>query len=154
MAGIHLLPMLGACAFGSFLAGAISSKHNNTSATLAASAGLQLIGVGLLSTLSDVVTAIDAQYGYQAIFGLGIGLSFAAATILTSVRAQSHDLAVGHGMIAQARVFGGAIGIIACSKLFEVYYSPLLNQSDGTWPPDSFRTRLHRSPFFPPWEPR
>lgn len=127
MAGVHLLPMLGTCAFGSFLAGAISSKRNNTGATLVAASVLQLIGVGLLSTLSDVVTAIEAQYGYQAVFGLGIGLSFAAATILASVRAKPQDLAVGQGAIAQARVFGGVIGIIACSK------TPLVSMSSWRW---------------------
>lgn len=116
MAGIHLLPQLGACAFGSFLAGAISSKRNNTSITLIISSCLQLIGLGLLSTLSSVSTAIEAQYGYQTIFGLGIGLSFASATILTSVRANQTDLAVAQGAIAQARVLGGAIGIAICSE--------------------------------------
>lgn len=116
MAGIHLLPQLGACAFGSFLAGAISSKRNNTSITLIIASGLQLIGVGLLSTLSEVLTAIEPQYGYQTLFGLGVGLSFASVTILTSVCSHPHDLAVAQGAIAQARVFGGAIGIAVCSK--------------------------------------
>ncbi|KAK8061352.1 Major facilitator superfamily domain- general substrate transporter [Apiospora phragmitis] len=118
MAGIHLLPMLGACAFGSFLAGAISSKRNNTSPTLIAAACLQLIGVGLLSTFSDVDSAVQPQYGYQAIFGLGVGLTFAAATMLTSVHVDHGNLAVAQGAIAQARVFGGAIGIAVCSLVF------------------------------------
>lgn len=116
MAGIHLLPQLGACAFGSFLAGAISKKRNNTAFTLIAASCLQLIGLGLLSTLAEVNTAIEAQYGYQTIFGLGIGLSFASVTILTSVRAHREDLAVAQGALAQARVLGGAIGIAICSK--------------------------------------
>ncbi|KAK8016172.1 Major facilitator superfamily domain- general substrate transporter [Apiospora rasikravindrae] len=118
MSGVHLLPMLGACAFGSFLAGAISSKRNNTSPTLVAAACLQLLGVGLLSTFSDVDSAIQPQYGYQAIFGLGVGLTFAAATMLTSVRVDQGNLAVAQGAIAQARVFGGAIGIAVCSMVF------------------------------------
>jgi cyanate permease len=116
MAGLHLLPQLGACAFGSFLAGAISSKKNNTSITLIVASCLQLIGLGLMSTLSHVDTAIEAQYGYQTIFGLGIGLSFASVTILTSVRSHIDDLAVAQGSIAQARVFGGAVGIAVCSE--------------------------------------
>ncbi|KAK8075033.1 hypothetical protein PG997_009696 [Apiospora hydei] len=118
MSGIHLLPMLGACAFGSFLAGAISSKRNNTSPTLIAAACLQLIGVGLLSTFSDVDSAIQPQYGYQAIFGLGVGLTFAAATMLASLHVDHENLAVAQGAIAQARVFGGAIGIAVCSMVF------------------------------------
>ncbi|KAK6198441.1 Type I Iterative PKS [Pestalotiopsis sp. IQ-011] len=116
MAGIHLLPQLGACAFGSFLAGVVSSKRNNTAYTLIAASCLQLVGLILLSLLSDVDTEIYAQYGYQVIFGLGIGLSFASVTILTSVRSHQDDLAVAQGALAQARVFGGAIGIAVCSK--------------------------------------
>lgn len=116
MAGIHLLPQLGACAFGSFLAGVVSRKRNNTAYTLIAASCLQLVGLILLSLLSDVDTEIYAQYGYQVIFGLGIGLSFASVTILTSVRSHQDDLAVAQGALAQARVFGGAIGIAACSK--------------------------------------
>lgn len=118
MAGVHLLPMLGACAFGSFLAGAISSKRNNTSFTLIAAAILQLIGVGLLSTFSEINSSLQPQYGYQAIFGLGVGLTFAAATMLTSVHVDHGNLAVAQGAIAQARVFGGAIGIALCSMVF------------------------------------
>ncbi|KAK8000160.1 major facilitator superfamily domain-containing protein [Apiospora arundinis] len=118
MAGVHLLPMLGACAFGSFLAGAVSSKQNKTSVTLIAAACLQFLGVGLLSTFSDIDSSVQAQYGYQAIFGLGVGLTFAAATMLTSVHVSHDDLAVAQGAIAQARVFGGAIGIAVCSIVF------------------------------------
>lgn len=118
MAGVHLLPMLGACAFGSFLAGAISSKRNNTSYTLIAAALLQLIGVGLLSTFSEINSSLQPQYGYQAIFGLGVGLTFAAATMLTSVTVDHDNLAVAQGAVAQARVFGGAIGIALCSMVF------------------------------------
>lgn len=118
MAGIHLLPMLGACAFGSFMAGAASAKRNNTAITLIVASCFQLVGVGLLTTLADVTTNIQPQYGYQTIFGLGVGLSFGAATILTSVQSQPADLAVAQGAIAQARVLGGAIGIAVCSIIF------------------------------------
>ncbi|KAK8122159.1 hypothetical protein PG984_010829 [Apiospora sp. TS-2023a] len=119
MAGVHLLPLLGACAFGSFLAGAVSSKRNNTSFTLIAASLLQLIGVGLLSTFSEINSSLQPQYGYQAIFGLGVGLAFAAATMLTSVHVDHSNLAVAQGAIAQARVFGGAIGIALCSMVFD-----------------------------------
>lgn len=134
MAGVHLLPMLGACAFGSFLAGAVSSKQNKTSVTLIAAACLQLIGVGLLSTFSEVGSAVQPQYGYQAIFGLGVGLTFAAATMLTSVHVSHEDLAVAQGAIAQARVFGGAVGIAVCSIVFnQGVKDKLSNQVDEAY---------------------
>lgn len=116
MAGIHLLPLLGACAFGSFLAGAISSKRNRTSLTLMLASTLQCVSLACFTTVKNVLSAIAVTYAWQIIFGLGIGLSFASVTILTSVRAHPADLAVAQGAIAQARVFGGAIGIAVCSK--------------------------------------
>ncbi|RYP41388.1 hypothetical protein DL767_001026 [Monosporascus sp. MG133] len=140
--GIHLLPMLGATAFGSFLAGALSSKRNNTSITLIASLCLQLIGTGLLSTLSNVTTEIKAQYGYQVILGLGIGLSLGAATILVSLQARHVDLAVAQGAIAQARVFGGAVGIAICSIILN---TKIEDQLAGAMDPDEIEA-LHRSP--------
>ncbi|KAK7757631.1 hypothetical protein SLS62_000007 [Diatrype stigma] len=140
--GIHLLPMLGSTAFGSFLAGALSSKRNNTSPTLIAASCLQLAGTGLLSTLSDVTTEIKAQYGYQVVLGLGIGLSLGAATIMTSVQASRADLAVAQGAVAQARVFGGAVGIAVCSILFN---TRVAREMAGAMDPADLEA-LHRSP--------
>jgi hypothetical protein len=149
MAGIHLLPMLGGCALGSFLAGVISNKRNNTSATLIAGSCLQLIGSGLLSTLSDILTAVQAQYGYQAIFGLGVGLCFGAATILTATIARQ-DLAVAQGAMAQARVFGGAVGIAVCMIVFNTRAQ---TQLVDVMTPEDLKV-LHQSPtissYFPP----
>jgi len=119
MAGLHLLPLLGACAIGSFLAGAVSSKRNNTSATLIVASALQLLGVGLIALLDAPEEDTRAQYGYQAIFGLGVGLAYGAATILTGIHSsQSEDHAAAQGAIAQARVLGGCIGIAICTVVF------------------------------------
>ena len=73
MAGVHILPLLGACAVGSFLGGAFSSSAN-TSYTLVGASCLQLLGVGLMTTITGARTSEAAQYGYQAIFGLGVSL--------------------------------------------------------------------------------
>ncbi|KAI0124705.1 major facilitator superfamily domain-containing protein [Xylariales sp. AK1849] len=139
MAGTHLLPMLGACALGSFLAGALSSRRNLTSITLIMASCLQLVGIGLLLTLSGILTAIQAQYGYQAIFGLGAGLSFGAATILTSVQCPN-DLAVAQGAISQARVLGGAIGIAVCMIVFNTQVQEDLGDKIT---PDDLRALRH-----------
>jgi hypothetical protein len=119
MAGIHLLPMLGSCAFGSFVAGALCSKRNNSGPILIFASALQIIGVGLLSTINKPGSDIRAQYGYQAIFGLGCGLSFGASTIIASVESALHgDLATAQGAICQIRVLGGCIGVAVCTVVF------------------------------------
>lgn len=149
MAGIHLLPMLGGCAFGSFLAGALSQKKNNTGVTLLAGSILQVLGTALMATLSDVATDVDSEAGYLTIYGLGVGLSFGAATILTAVMG-GRDLAVAQGAIAQARVFGGAVGIAACMIMFN---NKAQSQLVEVMTPEDLKV-LHQSPtissYFPP----
>ncbi|XP_044721573.1 major facilitator superfamily domain-containing protein [Hirsutella rhossiliensis] len=144
MAGVHILPLLGACASGSFLGGALSSKRNNTSYTLVAASCLQLLGVGLMTTIAGTHTSTAAQYGFQAIFGLGVGLSFSAATIMTNMFAAEPSLrASAQGAVAQARVLGGCIGLSICTVLFNVH----VNRQLGHDLTGEQLDMLHRSPL-------
>ncbi|KID89864.1 Major facilitator superfamily domain, general substrate transporter [Metarhizium guizhouense ARSEF 977] len=144
MAGVRILPMLSACAFGSFLGGAISSKRNNTSYTLVAASCLQLLGVGLMTTVSGDSETAAGQYGYQAIFGLGVGLSFSAATIMTNILAtEPNERASAQGAVAQARVLGGCIGLSLCTILFNAHANSLLSGRLT----DQELYMLHRSPL-------
>ncbi|KHN94262.1 Major facilitator superfamily domain, general substrate transporter [Metarhizium album ARSEF 1941] len=144
MAGVRILPMLSACAVGSFLGGAISSKRNNTSYTLVAASCLQLLGVGLMTTVSGDSEAAAAQYGYQAIFGLGVGLSFSAATIMTNILAtEPNERASAQGAVAQARVLGGCIGLSLCTIIFNTHANSLLTGRLT----DRELDMLHRSPL-------
>lgn len=142
-AGVHLLPMLGACAVGSFLSGAICNKRNYTSFILMTATALQIIGLGLMSTLHGTEADIRASYGYQTIFGLGSGLVFSSATILAAVNsAAENDLAVANGAMAQVRVLGGCIGIAACTVIFNSYFNSVLHNDLTSEQFD----QLHRSP--------
>ncbi|KAF4980356.1 hypothetical protein FZEAL_3617 [Fusarium zealandicum] len=144
MAGLHILPLLGACAIGSFLGGAISSRKNNTSFTLLGASCLQLLGVGLMSTLTEPDAMVKAQYAFQAIFGLGVGLSFSAATIMTSIlAAERSELASAQGAVAQARVLGGCIGLSICTVIFNAH----VNQHLQTHLTPTQLDSLHRSPL-------
>ncbi|KAI0835531.1 MFS general substrate transporter [Hypoxylon sp. FL0890] len=147
--GVHLLPMLGATSFGAFVAGAISRKRNNTSWTLMSAHIFQLIGIGLMSMLNDATTETKAQYGFQVLLGLGFGLALGAGTIMASVQSQSQDLAVAQGAIAQARVFGGAIGIAVCSIIFN---KKVTTELGGRMDADDLAA-LHHSPTIAPWLP-
>ncbi|KAF4966624.1 hypothetical protein FSARC_5709 [Fusarium sarcochroum] len=144
MAGVHILPMLGACAIGSFLGGAMSSRRNNTSLTLFGASCLQLLGVGLMSMLTEPDSHTKAQYAFQAIFGLGVGLSFSAATIMTSIlAAERSELASAQGAVAQARVLGGCIGLAVCTVIFNSHVNEYLQTNLTAAQLDS----LHRSPL-------
>jgi hypothetical protein len=144
MAGIHLFPLLGACAVGSFLGGAISSKQNNTSYTLIGSSCLQLLGLGLMTTQSRATSAEPSQYAYQALFGLGVGLCFSATTIMTSIStAESSEKATAQGAIAQARVLGGSIGLSVCTVIFNIHVNRYL---EGHLTESQLES-LHQSPL-------
>jgi MFS family permease len=127
-AGVHILPLLGGCAIGSFLGGAISSRNNNTGYTLVGASTLQLMGIGLMLTVPAENTSAS-QYGYQAIFGLGVGLSFSAATIMTNlVASEESERASAQGAVAQARVLGGCIGLSICTVTLNAHINRYLGE--------------------------
>lgn len=141
-AGLHLLPMLGATALGSVIGGVVSKKNNYTSQALIIAAGLQVVGLGLLTTFDASSSPMDAQFAYQGVFGLGVGLTFSSATILTKIHAAGKDHAVAQGTMAQVRVLGGALGLVVCTIIFNIYVDRLegiLSVHD--------MDALHRSPL-------
>lgn len=116
-AGVHLLPMLGACAFGSFLGGAVSKRANLTCQTLVAGGMLQVGGLALALGFSGG-RSLGLLLGFTAVYGLGVGLCFAACTMIAAIEASNDDLAAAQGAVAQARVFGGAVGLATCTIIF------------------------------------
>lgn len=114
---------------GSFLGGAISSRSNNTGYTLVGASALQLLGIGLMLTLSAENDTAARQYGFQIVFGLGVGLSFSAATIMTNlVASEESERASAQGAVAQARVLGGCIGLSICTVILNVHINKYLEE--------------------------
>ncbi|OIW30531.1 MFS general substrate transporter [Coniochaeta ligniaria NRRL 30616] len=151
VAGLHLLPMLGATAFGSFAAGIINKKKNLTALTTIAGSAFQVLGLGLIYGTTSDATTISLIVGYTALYGLGVGLVFAAVTMMTTVEARNIDLAVAQGAVAQARVLGGCIGLTVGTLVFNqlldaIHRSPMAIFS---MPPDlqPLVTRVYVSAF-------
>lgn len=140
MAGVHLLPMLGATSLGSIIGGVLSKTKNNTSRTLVAASCFQIIGLGLLTTFDAPSSPLAPQFAYQSIFGLGVGLTFSSATILTKIQAAGRDHAVAQGVIAQVRVLGGAVGLVICNMIFNIRLESVTLSNEA-------REALHRSPL-------
>ncbi|KAJ4413473.1 hypothetical protein N0V85_003549 [Neurospora sp. IMI 360204] len=149
-AGIHLLPMLGSCAFGSTLAGSISKKRNLTSHTLAAGNSLQVIGLGLVYGFSNTTERGDIRYilGFTAIYGFGVGLCFAACTMIAAIEARHGDLAAAQGAVAQVRVLGGSLGLGICTIIFnDILQRSLGPATEAGRFPTTVLDQLHRSPL-------
>lgn len=113
-AGVALLPLLVSAAIGSMLGGLTANHHFPA---LAIANGLIAIGTGLLSTLSNHHGVEHKTYAFEVPLGLGMGLSISTSTLLAALQCESGDLAVAQGIVAQARVLGGSVGIAASSAV-------------------------------------
>lgn len=116
-AGVNLLPFLCAAGVGAFIGGAVSSKKNRTFYTFVAAACFNMLGSGLLSTVSSSTSIEKKVYGFQFLLGIGMGMTFSSAGILISLNVDFRDHAVAQGIVAQMRVFGGSIGIAMANGL-------------------------------------
>ena len=99
-AGVKMLALLLLSAFGAGLAGFICSKKNLSWYLLVLSNVLQVIGLGLLSSVPTSDTILARQYGYQVILGLGFGLGLSSLVIVSRVEVSDQDL----GMVLLATI--------------------------------------------------
>jgi len=121
-AALHLLPLLGGSAFGCFVCGPINKKKNRTSTILMASCTSMLVGSAMLTTPQQGVhDPLTLQYVAQTIFGLGFGLFMTAGCMIASVHAPLGDHAVALGAVAQARVFGGSVGLAVAAIISNIH---------------------------------
>ncbi|MCJ1416119.1 hypothetical protein MMC32_002454 [Xylographa parallela] len=127
-AGVRMMPMLFASAFGSTVGGLCSSRKNRTFSTLFVASCLMVIGCALLSTASDGLDIEPALYGFQVIFGLGLGTTFTTVTIIASTESKFADYSIALGAVNQARIFGGTIGLAASTIILN---TRLANELQG-----------------------
>ncbi|KAL7951126.1 major facilitator superfamily domain-containing protein [Trichoderma barbatum] len=115
-AGLTLLPMLGTVAIGSMVSGKVNATEDHLSGTLRCGSWLMALGFVLLTTIRG--SKDDAKaLGFLAFAGFGFGLFTAAATNVISVDVLTRQKASAHGIIAQARILGGSLGV-SVSTLF------------------------------------
>lgn len=118
-AGIRLLPLLLCSPLATTVAGLLISKLRTPPLfMLIAGCSLQILGVGLFSSLDPTQREIPAkQYGYQVIMGFGFGFNLSTILMMTPMLVKPKDMAVAMGSVTQIRVLGGTIGLAICSTL-------------------------------------
>ncbi|KAH7357280.1 MFS multidrug transporter-like protein [Rhexocercosporidium sp. MPI-PUGE-AT-0058] len=133
VSGVALLPMLAAVAITSSIGGMVNSKRDLIWSTLLTGSLFMVIGCACLSTLGDVPEIEAKMYGFQIFVGLGFGLMVSTVSLGASLECELRDRTVAQGIIAQARVLGGSIGIAAStailSKMQHRYLSNVLTSS-------------------------
>ncbi|KAF4487966.1 major facilitator superfamily transporter [Fusarium agapanthi] len=117
-AGIRTLPLLLLSPLATAVNGILVSKLGVPPLyTLILGGSLQTIGVGLYSSLKSSTSIASAQYGYEAIMGLGFGFNLSTILMMVPLVVTEKDLAVTMGSVTQIRVLGGTIGLAVCSAL-------------------------------------
>ncbi|OBT61550.1 hypothetical protein VE03_08909 [Pseudogymnoascus sp. 23342-1-I1] len=142
-AGLSLLPLAAATGLGSFVGGAISSARNLTSPTLIAGSSLQLLALGLLTTIPDTLSIPHYLYGALVILGLGIGMCLSAGTLMVTLNSELGEIAATQGATAQLRPLGGFIGLTIATALFNARSEAAL----GSFLSSEQMDVLHRSPL-------
>ncbi|KAI0177838.1 major facilitator superfamily transporter [Pestalotiopsis sp. NC0098] len=117
LAGIMLLPLLGASAVGSALSGYINRKKDRICECSILASSLVALGCGLETILSDSVEVDVKGLVFLVFVGLGFGLSAAVTTMAGNLHASIRDHAPAQGLLAQTRVLGGALGVAASSAV-------------------------------------
>ena len=110
-AGIKLIPLLVFSAVGAGGIGYIFTKVNITQWCLIGSAGLQVLGLGLLSSLPFSEHVQVVQYVYQAILGFGLGAFNTSVVSLARFEVEPREMSVTMSAITQARTMGGIVGL-------------------------------------------
>ncbi|KAF7872250.1 hypothetical protein EAF04_003174 [Stromatinia cepivora] len=118
-AGIRLLPYALVAPIGSFMANGIMSKAKKFPPVFLVLIGaiLQVLGLALYSALDTGTDMNKSQYGFQAIAGFGLGISFGTLVLMTPFSVDLQDLATGTGAMVQFRQLGSAIGLSIAQSL-------------------------------------
>ncbi|KAK8059704.1 hypothetical protein PG996_009634 [Apiospora saccharicola] len=132
LAGVMLLPLLGASAVGSMAAGKLNSKKDWICETLVFAGSLMVLGCGLLSTQSATADVEAKALGLLVFVGLGFGMSAASATTLANIHTAVQDEAPAQGILSQVRVLGGSLGIAASSAILGRYLVDIANPGQLT----------------------
>lgn len=85
MAGVMMLPMLGATGVGSALAGMMSKKQNRLFETMMVATISVTLGLALETTVSDSPELEPKFLGFLVFIGLGYGMVTASATIFSNI---------------------------------------------------------------------
>lgn len=106
-----MLPLLLLSSLAAGVGGFLVQIKNISFQLLVVSACLQLLGLGLMSSLPSSGGVTDRQYGFQVILGVGFGLSLSTLPLIARLEVEKEDHAVAMGAITQIRVLGGLVGI-------------------------------------------
>lgn len=87
MAGVMMLPMLGATGIGSMVTGRLSKNQNRLCESMTVATVMVTLGLALETTVSDSEQVEPKFIGFLVLVGLGYGMITSSATIFTTLEA-------------------------------------------------------------------
>lgn len=112
------LPMIIAVVVVSILAGGLVTTCGYYTPFMIASAIIMTIGAGLLTTL-ETDSNHSKWIGYQAIFGIGLGLGMQQPIIVAQTALKAEDVPSGTAIVMFAQTLGGAIFVSVGQNVFQ-----------------------------------
>ncbi|KAJ5260470.1 hypothetical protein N7478_012075 [Penicillium angulare] len=111
MAGVRMLAYLLVSSLFAGLAAVAVVFKNVLFPLMLFSSIMQIVGLGLLSTLPTTVGIFPGQYGYQVILGIGFGIALSVLPLITRMEITLFDHAINMGAVTQSRLIGSLIGV-------------------------------------------
>ncbi|KAI1102912.1 putative MFS multidrug transporter [Jackrogersella minutella] len=119
-AGILLLPLTLVSPTTALVAGSLVGRHRFWAPGLTILGGcLNLIGITLMSTLPVDNSVPGAQFGYQVIIGMSLGLMTPTLLYILKVEVPEKHMAGAMGVGNMGRTLGGCIGLAVGGSLLQ-----------------------------------
>ncbi|KAL1798642.1 hypothetical protein ACET3X_002679 [Alternaria dauci] len=115
--GVLNLPLVIAMVIGSIVSGGVVSKTGYAAPFMNAGAILGTVATGLMYTF-DIGTGLGKWIGYQAFYGLAIGLGFQMAINTAQANATIEDMSSATATLFFFQTIGGAFSLTAAQSGF------------------------------------
>ncbi|KAJ5143534.1 uncharacterized protein N7515_002321 [Penicillium bovifimosum] len=116
--GLMNLPLIIAVVVCSILAGGLVTACGYYTPFMIASAIIMTIGAGLLTTL-ETDSNHSKWIGYQALFGIGLGLGMQQPIIVAQTALKPADVPSGTAIVMFAQTLGGAVFVSVAQNVFQ-----------------------------------
>ncbi|CAN9199355.1 unnamed protein product [Alternaria alternata] len=115
--GVLNLPLVLAMVIGSIISGGVVSKTGYAAPFMNAGAILATIATGLMYTF-DIGTGLGKWIGYQALYGIAVGLGFQMAINTAQANATIEDMSSATATVFFFQTIGGAFSLTAAQSGF------------------------------------
>ena len=116
--GIRNIPLLLGTFVTALVSGWIITKVGYYTPFMLACSIIMSVGAGLMITFKSVGTNSSKWIGYQAMYGIGLGMGSQQASLATQVVLPRKDVPTGASLIFFAQSLGGSIAVSIASNVF------------------------------------